>query len=98
MSVQARCGSVIGIALFRPMPWVGTRPYSKTGASFGEAEGGFFRDHAVFSRRRKEGATMQLTVALNALLTGLAVSAAALVGPAWAQPLDKVTFGSNWVA
>ena len=41
---------------------------------------------------------MQLTVALNALLTGLAVSAAALVGPAWAQPLDKVTFGSNWVA
>ena len=41
---------------------------------------------------------MQFTVALNALLTGLAVSAAALVGPVSAQPLDKVTFGSNWVA
>jgi NitT/TauT family transport system substrate-binding protein len=41
---------------------------------------------------------MQFTAALNALLTGLAVAAAALAGPASAQPLDKVTFGSNWVA
>ena len=41
---------------------------------------------------------MQFTVALNALLTGFAVSAAALMGPAAARPLDKVTFGSNWVA
>ena len=41
---------------------------------------------------------MQLAVTLKALLTGLTVSAAVLVGPASAQPLDKVTFGSNWVA
>jgi NitT/TauT family transport system substrate-binding protein len=61
-------------------------------------QAGFFRDHAVFSRRRKKGATMQFTVALNALLTALVVSTAALMGPASAQPLDKITFGSNWVA
>ncbi|HEY1747933.1 MAG TPA: ABC transporter substrate-binding protein [Xanthobacteraceae bacterium] len=41
---------------------------------------------------------MQLAVTLKALLTGLAVSAGVLVGSASAQPLDKVTFGSNWVA
>jgi NitT/TauT family transport system substrate-binding protein len=56
------------------------------------------QDHAVLSRRRTEGATMQFTAALNALLTGLAVAAAAVAGPASAQQLDKVTFGSNWVA
>jgi NitT/TauT family transport system substrate-binding protein len=60
-------------------------------------EAGFFRDHAVLSRRRKEGATMQLA-ALKTVLIGLAISAAALIGSASAQPLDKVTFGSNWVA
>jgi NitT/TauT family transport system substrate-binding protein len=41
---------------------------------------------------------MQLAVTLKALLTGFAISAAMLAGPAAAQPLDKVTFGSNWVA
>jgi hypothetical protein len=37
MSVHARFGSVIGIALFRPMPCVGARLYSRAGVSFGEA-------------------------------------------------------------
>jgi len=41
---------------------------------------------------------MQLAVTLKAPLTGFAISAAMLAGPAAAQPLDKVTFGSNWVA
>ena len=41
---------------------------------------------------------MQLAVTLKVLLTGLTISAAVLVGRASAQPLDKVTFGSNWVA
>ena len=41
---------------------------------------------------------MQLAVTLKALFTGLTVSAAVLVGRASAQPLDKITFGSNWVA
>ena len=43
---------------------------------------------------------MRFTLALRALLmaAGLTGLAAVLVGPASAQPLDKVTFGSNWVA
>ncbi len=31
-------------------------------------------------------------------LAGLAVLAAATIGPAWAETLDKVSFGTNWVA
>jgi len=41
---------------------------------------------------------MQFTVALRAMFAGLLVSAAAPAGPASAQSLDKVTFGTNWVA
>ena len=41
---------------------------------------------------------MILARMVRTMLAGLAVSAAACIGPAAAQALDKVTFGTNWVA
>ena len=41
---------------------------------------------------------MPWTTMFRAALTGIAVAATAAAGPASAQALDKVTFGTNWVA
>ncbi len=41
---------------------------------------------------------MSLKMVFRAALTGVAVAAGAAAGPASAQALDKVIFGTNWVA
>src|SRR6202142_3937311 len=48
-------------------------------------------------RRRKEQ-PMPWTTMFRAGLTAIAVTMTAAAGPAAAQALDKVTFGTNWVA
>jgi NitT/TauT family transport system substrate-binding protein len=47
---------------------------------------------------RPEGATMWLAKVLRIALGGVAACTAAATPPAVAQVLDKVTFGTNWVA
>ena len=45
-----------------------------------------------------KGQPMSWKMVFRAALTGIAVAAGAAAGPASAQALDKVTFGTNWVA